>query len=173
MKEITLENKQRLFSFTMLVPLALMVLALSAYPIIYAIVLSFTDRGLFDTSMSFVWLDNFKTLLQNSEFWQSLKNTFAYTFWCTLITTLAGLGTAMLLAMKFKGNYYFRAVLTFPYLVPTIVAVSNGVSPLRRQFGCRWDLRTWRRCIGSAEALNQEPARLSTEVFHRSPSVAR
>jgi len=73
--------------------------------------------------MSFVWLDNFKTLLQSSEFWQSLKNTFAYTFWCTLITTLAGLGTAMLLAMKFKGNYYFRAVLTFPYLVPTIVAV--------------------------------------------------
>ena len=123
MKEVSLENKQRVFSYTMLIPLALMVLGISAYPFFYALVLSFTDRDLFSTSSNLVWLANFKSLLQNTEFWQSLKNTFVYTFWCTLITTIAGLGTAMLLVKRFRGNYYFRAVLTFPYLVPTIVAV--------------------------------------------------
>ena len=123
MKEITLENKQQAFSYMMLIPLVLMVVGISAYPFIYALVLSFTDRDLFSTSSNLVWLANFKTLIENPEFWQSLKNTFTYTFWCTLVTTIAGLGTAMLLVKKFKGNYYFRAVLTFPYLVPTIVAV--------------------------------------------------
>jgi len=36
---------------------------------------------------------------------------------------VAGLGTALLLVKKFKNNSMFRAIMTFPYLVPSIVAV--------------------------------------------------
>ena len=123
MNAMNLESKQRFFSYVMMAPLIVMVLVILVYPFVYALVLSFTDRDLFGTSMSFVRLSNFQDLLGDSDFWQNLKSTLAYTFWCTLVTTFGGLATAMLLVVKFRGNYYFRAVLTFPYLVPTIVAV--------------------------------------------------
>jgi multiple sugar transport system permease protein len=52
-----------------------------------------------------------------------LATTFVYAGSCTALQVITGLATSMLLVRKFKGNYFFRAVLTFPYLVPTIVAV--------------------------------------------------
>jgi multiple sugar transport system permease protein len=90
---------------------------------VYAVILSFTDRDLFSTSMNFVGLENFRTLWESEEFWESVINTFVYAGSCTAFQIVAGLATSLLLVNKFRGNYYFRAMLTFPYLVPTIVAV--------------------------------------------------
>jgi multiple sugar transport system permease protein len=123
MNDFDLEKKEVAFSYLLLVPLFLMVAVIAIFPVVYAVVLSFTDRSLFSTDMNFIGFENFRTLWEDSEFWESVLNTFVYAGSCTLFQVVAGLVTSLLLVNKFKGNYYFRAALTFPYLVPTIVAV--------------------------------------------------
>ena len=51
MNEIDLEKKELAFSYLLLVPLVIMVAVIAIYPVVYAIILSFTDRDLFSTSM--------------------------------------------------------------------------------------------------------------------------
>ena len=123
MAEITLERKQAYFSYAMLIPLFIMVVGIALFPIVYAIVLSFTNKGLFSETYKFIGLVNFRRLWESNEFWQSLINNLVYAGCSTAIQIPIGLGTAMLLVQKFRGNYFFRSILTFPYLVPSIVAV--------------------------------------------------
>lgn len=123
MKEIPIEKKEFLFSYLLLIPLFIMVAVIALYPVVYAVILSFTDRDLFSTAMNFIGLENFQTLWESEEFWESVLNTFVYAGSCTAFQVVAGLVTSLLLVNRFRGNYYFRAMLTFPYLVPTIVAV--------------------------------------------------
>lgn len=121
--DVALEKKERLFSYSLLVPLFLMVAGVQLFPIIYAFVLSFTDRQLFSTSSNFVGLKNYISIMESQEFWQTLMNNVIYAGSCVIFQVTAGLSTSLLLVRKFRGNYYFRAIVTFPYLVPTIVAV--------------------------------------------------
>lgn len=123
MMDISLERKERLYSYGLLVPLLVMVVGIAILPIGYAVFISFTDRELFSTSMNFVGLENYRHLFKNPEFWQSLINNIVYAVNCVVFQVTAGLFTSLLLVRKFKGNYVFRAIVTFPYLVPTIVAV--------------------------------------------------
>lgn len=120
---MALENKERFFSYSLLVPLLVMVAGIQLFPIIYAFVLSFTDRELFSTSWNFAGLVNYRYLLESQEFWQTLINNVVYAGSCVIFQITVGLSTSLLLVRKFRGNYYFRAIVTFPYLVPTIVAV--------------------------------------------------
>lgn len=121
--DVALEKKERLFSYSLLIPLFLMVAGIQLFPIIYAFVLSFTDRQLFSTSLDFVGLKNYISIIESQEFWQTLMNNVIYAGSCVIFQVTAGLSTSLLLVRKFRGNYYFRAIVTFPYLVPTIVAV--------------------------------------------------
>ena len=121
--DLSFERKEQLFSYILLIPLFIMIAGLAVFPIVYALVLSFTDRGLFSTSTNFIGLANYLKLGYSQEFWQSLLNNIIYAVSCVAFQITTGLATAMLLVRKFRGNYYFRAMLTFPYLVPTIVAV--------------------------------------------------
>ncbi len=121
--DVALERKERLFSYSLLIPLFLMVAGIQLFPIIYAFTLSFTDRGLFSTSLDFIGLANYRQLLGSQEFWDTLVNNIVYAGSCVTFQVSVGLSTSLLLVRKFRGNYYFRAVVTFPYLVPTIVAV--------------------------------------------------
>ena len=121
--DITFEKKDRLLGYSLLLPLFVMVAGIQLFPIIYAIALSFTDRELFSTSLNFVGLKNYRWLIESQEFWQTLVNNLVYAGSCVTFQVTVGLSTSLLLVRKFRGNYYFRAVVTFPYLVPTIVAV--------------------------------------------------
>ena len=121
--DVALDKKERLFSYSLLIPLFLMVAGIQLFPIIYAFVLSFTDRQLFSTSLNFVGLKNYISIMESQEFWQTLMNNVIYAGSCVIFQVTAGLATSLLLVRKFRGNYYFRAIVTFPYLVPTIVAV--------------------------------------------------
>jgi multiple sugar transport system permease protein len=123
--DVALERKERLLSYSLLLPLFMMVVGIQLFPIIYACVLSFTDQGLFNTSLfgNFVALTNYRRLIESQEFWDTLINNVVYAGSCVVFQVSAGLSTSLLLVRKFRGNYYFRAIATFPYLVPTIVAV--------------------------------------------------
>src|ERR1700675_2746300 len=71
-------EREGVFSWVMLAPGVLFLLAFVAYPFFYGIFLSLQDRRVASAG-TFVGLANFVTQAQDAVFWQVTRNTFVYT----------------------------------------------------------------------------------------------
>src|SRR5213594_1608559 len=86
-------EREDVFSWLMLAPGVLFLLAFVAYPFFYGIFLSLEDRRVAESGV-FVGLANFTTLLEDGVFWQVTRNTFLYTIVTTILKLSGGLAMA-------------------------------------------------------------------------------
>ena len=89
------------------------------YPMIRSLILSFQtfDAGVY----TFAGLSNYKTLLQDPIFWQSLKNTFIYLIIQVPLMIILSLGLAVLLDQKFlRGRSFFRMATFLPSITALV-----------------------------------------------------
>src|ERR1700730_11182504 len=115
-------EREGAFSWLMLAPGVLFLLAFVAYPFFYGIWLSLQDRPVARSGV-FVGLANFVTLAHDAVFWQVTRNTFVYTAVTTVLKLLGGLAMALVINQSFRGRSVVRAVLLLPFIVPTILSV--------------------------------------------------
>src|SRR5262252_751390 len=83
-------EREGTFSWLMLTPGILFLLAFVAYPFFYGIFLSLQDRPVARTGV-FVGLANFATLMHDAVFWQVTSNMFVYTSVTTVFKLAGGL----------------------------------------------------------------------------------
>lgn len=102
-------------------PSVLIVILLLIYPIFSSIYFSFTSKNLIRPFYDFVWLENFKFVLTNPDFYRAFMNSIKWT-----VLSLAGqlfIGFTAALALnripKFTGLY--RTLLIIPWAFPAIV----------------------------------------------------
>src|SRR5215470_2185916 len=114
-------EREGLFSWIMLAPGVLFLLAFVAYPFFYGIYLSLQDRPVAKPGL-FVGLANFVTLAHDSVFWQVTRNTFLYVAVTTVLKLLGGLGMALVMNQTFRARNIVRALLLLPFIVPTILS---------------------------------------------------
>src|SRR5712691_8835605 len=114
-------EREGAFSWIMLAPGVLFLLAFVAYPFFYGIYLSLQDRPVARAGV-FVGLANFATLLGEGVFWQVTRNTFLYTIVTTVLKLLGGLAMALVMNQTFRGRNLARAFLLLPFIVPTILS---------------------------------------------------
>jgi len=114
-------EREGLFSWLMLAPGVLFLLAFVAYPFFYGIFLSLQDRRV-ATQGIFVGLANFQTLAQDPVFWQVTRNTFIYVVATTVFKLAGGLGMALVMNQTFRGRNIVRASLLLPFIVPTALS---------------------------------------------------
>lgn len=88
-----------------------------AWPMLDSLYLAFTDYRLLN-SPTFTGLDNIRTLLDDEQFWKSLRVTLLYVVGTVPIGTTIAMGAAMLLAQKLKGVNFWRTI----YFMPSVVA---------------------------------------------------
>jgi multiple sugar transport system permease protein len=112
---------ERAFSWLMLAPGVLFLLAFVAYPFFYGIVLSLEERQVARAG-HFVGLANFATLLRDAVFWQVVRNTFLYTAATTALKLLGGLAMALVINQRFRGKNLARAFVLLPFIVPTVLS---------------------------------------------------
>lgn len=67
-------------------------------------------------------LENYRTILNRSQFSDAFTNTIGITIIGVSIEMILGLGIALMLARSFSGRGIFRTVVLIPMGVPTIVA---------------------------------------------------
>jgi hypothetical protein len=77
-------EREGLFSWLMLAPGVLFLLAFVAYPFFYGIYLSLQARRVSEVG-TFVGFANFTALFQDRVFWQVAQNTFVYTIVATVL----------------------------------------------------------------------------------------
>jgi multiple sugar transport system permease protein len=114
-------EREGAFSWIMLAPGVLFLLAFVAYPFFYGIYLSLQERQVAKAGL-FVGLGNFVTLFHDGVFWQVSRNTFLYTIVTTVLKLLGGLAMALVMNQAFRGRNLARAFLLLPFIVPTILS---------------------------------------------------
>jgi multiple sugar transport system permease protein len=114
-------EREGAFSWIMLAPGVLFLIAFVAYPFFYGIYLSLQERQVAKAGL-FVGLANFVTLFHDGVFWQVSRNTFLYTIVTTVLKLLGGLAMALVMNQAFRGRNLARAFLLLPFIVPTILS---------------------------------------------------
>ena len=71
---------------------------------------------------SFIGLDNYLQLLNDSAFWNAIEVTLYFTVLAIAFELVLGLGIALLLSNNLWGSWFFRSAVVFPLMVSDIVA---------------------------------------------------
>jgi multiple sugar transport system permease protein len=102
----------------MLAPAILYILALIAIPFGLALLYSVSDVTTGRQTLSFVGLENFRSILDSPTFRQALKNTFIFTFTSQVLVLILAQSMALALQQKFPGKPIVRCLLLLPWVSP-------------------------------------------------------
>jgi multiple sugar transport system permease protein len=104
-------------------PAVVVMLLVTAYPIVYAIVLSTQDLDLrFPDENGFAGLSNYQTVLSSSLWWQDVGNTVVITVVSVAIELSLGMAIALVMHRAIFGRGAVRTAVLIPYGIVTVVA---------------------------------------------------
>jgi multiple sugar transport system permease protein len=114
---------ERRLGLMLVAPAALVMLAVTAYPIIYAIWLSLQRSDLrFPDESEFVGLGNYITVLSSSLWWSDLGRTVLITVVSVAIELVLGMLLALVMHRALVGRGLVRTSSLIPYGIVTVVA---------------------------------------------------
>jgi multiple sugar transport system permease protein len=114
-------ERESVFSWLMLTPPVLFLVAFLGYPFFYGVYLSFFQREVARPA-TFVGLGNFVTLSNDPIFWQAVRNTLLFTAVATVLKAGGGLAMALVMNQSFRMKALTRAMLLLPFIVPTVLS---------------------------------------------------
>lgn len=109
--------------YVFIVPAIAYITVFAIVPMLRGLWLSFTDTKLINPSGGdFIGLENYTFLLGSNPFWNTILTTVVYTAVTVVCSLILGTGAALALNRAFKGRAIARALMTFPYAMPTVAA---------------------------------------------------
>ncbi|WP_137285779.1 carbohydrate ABC transporter permease [Halorussus salinisoli] len=118
------DRRQWLLGYGLVLPAIVLIGAVIIYPLFYNVYLSFTEVPLNpDLSPEWVGFSNYEQLLTSRQFWRATVNTVVFTVGSSVLSTVAGLGTALLFNHAFRGRRLARGLVLLPHVTP-IIAVA-------------------------------------------------
>jgi len=114
-------DRGSVFSWLMMAPPILFLMAFVGYPFFYGIALSLEDRMVAQPG-TFAGLNNFIRDANDPVFWKVVSNTFIYTGIATVLKMVGGLGLALAMNQQFRMKNLIRALLLLPFIVPTVLS---------------------------------------------------
>lgn len=125
------------FGLGMLTPTMIVLLVMTAYPLIFTFVYSFTDynylKGTEDAS--FVLFENYTSLIQNGYFQQAVWNTVIFTVLAVVLEMGFGLLIAVFVNSLKRGQKIMRTLLLLPYLLPAVTVALSWRMMLSANYG--------------------------------------
>lgn len=120
---MTKQNMTKIEPFLYLFPFIIGILIFTLYPVINVFLLSFKDDYNYLRNSFSGWnLENYKTVLTDPKFIQSIINTTLYVLFVVPISTALAIIIANFLNQKIKGNAIFQTAYFMP-MVTSITAV--------------------------------------------------
>lgn len=112
-----------LVPYMFVIPPALYLLVFMFWPLGRQIYLSFTKTRLANPNRSsFIGVDNYERLLNNADFYSTIKITLIYSVSAVVIGVAVGLIAALALNRPFPGRTLIRGILLFGWAVPNVAA---------------------------------------------------
>jgi multiple sugar transport system permease protein len=117
------DKAERKLGFYLVAPAVIVMLAVTVYPICYAIWLSLQRYNLrFPDDRKFVWLGNFGKILSSTIFWQDFANTMLITAISVALELVIGMAFALVMHRAIWGRSIVRTSILLPYGIITVVA---------------------------------------------------
>lgn len=104
-----------------------------AVPLFRGLYISFTDWDLLGKA-HWVAADNYRRLLADADFWNSVLVTFEYVLWNIPIQTVIALGIALVMR-RLKSSSLLRGAIIVPWLLPNVVAALLALAILDPAIG--------------------------------------
>jgi multiple sugar transport system permease protein len=117
------QRSQRRLAFLLITPAVLLMLAVTAYPIGYAVWLSLQKVSLATPGdTSFVGVANYQTVLTDRYWWTAFAVTLVITVVSVAIELVIGLALALVMHRTIFGKGVVRAAVLIPYGIVTVAA---------------------------------------------------
>ncbi len=126
------QGKRALF----VLPAVLFVISMVVFPMIYGLVISFSDWNLASlTGRKFNGLDNFRQMANDPFYWNALWNMLWYVL-AIIVEYAIAFGLALLLNSQIHARKFFRVVFLLPLMLsPVAVSWMVGKSMMEIRFG--------------------------------------
>ncbi|MGM9920047.1 MAG: carbohydrate ABC transporter permease [Bhargavaea sp.] len=113
--------KSTMKAWLYILPMMLIIFTFNLYPIVKSFAMSFyTDYNFYEDVVHAYGLGNFGVILQDSDFYLAIKNTFIFVLGVVPISIALSLGIALLLnQIKFLSGF-FRTVYFLPFVTSTV-----------------------------------------------------
>ena len=125
------------FGIGMLTPTLIVLLVMTAYPLIFTFVYSFTEYNYLKgtENASFVLFDNYVSLFKNGYFQQAVWNTIKFTILAVVLEMALGLLIAVFVNSLKRGQKIMRTLLLLPYLLPAVTVALSWRMMLSANYG--------------------------------------
>ena len=149
-------------AWALLLPLLVIIVTVTGYPLISTIRLSFTDASLTGRHVAQHWVgfENYAYVFTDPDFGDAFRRTLYFTFVSVGIEILLGVLVALLLNREFAGRTIVRAIMVLPWALPTIVNAMmwrliynpefGSLNALLSQLGLIDSYRSWLGTPGTA-----------------------
>src|SRR3954468_5566354 len=116
-------KQERRTAWLLCAPAVIVMLAVTGYPIVYAVILSLQKFDLrFPGEKSFVGLDNYGDVLTSSTWWADVGHTVLITVFSVSIELVLGMLIALVMHRAIFGRGPVRTAILIPYGIVTVVA---------------------------------------------------
>ena len=114
---------ERKLAWMLCAPAIFLMLLVTAYPIVYALILSLREVDLrFPDEGGFVWFDNYIAVLKSGLWWETVLNTSIITVISVAIELVLGMLLALVMHRAIFGRGAVRTATLIPYGIITVVA---------------------------------------------------
>jgi multiple sugar transport system permease protein len=119
-----------------LAPALIFLAVLIGYPLVTVLTDAFEHAHLVNPGVGgFAGLENFEKVVSDEHFFPAVSNTIVWTVGSVVGEFVVGLGAAILLNRKMRGQGLFRVATFIPWLVPIVVAGMTWEWMLNPDFG--------------------------------------
>ncbi|AZN42547.1 carbohydrate ABC transporter permease [Paenibacillus albus] len=109
-------SSQLWFIWLCLLPVIILVLTFTYYPVVKGITLAFQDYNLMNVkNVKFIGLDNFRTIFHDNQFITALKNSLKWVFYSLIAQFVLGFILALVLNKPFKGRGVYQGLVFYSW----------------------------------------------------------
>ena len=127
--------RDRRFPSLMILPTLVVLLLLTAYPLVFTLLYSFTDYHYLKGTSNVVGLSNYVSLFSNAYFRQAVMNTIKFTLLAVVLELLLGLFVAVFVNGMKRGQKLMRTLILIPYLLPAVTVALTWKIMLSSNYG--------------------------------------
>jgi multiple sugar transport system permease protein len=121
------ERADRRLGYSMVTPVVVLLLAITAFPLLYNLWNAFHFDNLSYGGLPHKWVgfSNFSSLFHASSGWVSaLERTLVFTVVTIVFDIVVALAMALMMNRTFRGRGFLRAAILVPWAVPTVVSAT-------------------------------------------------
>jgi multiple sugar transport system permease protein len=120
--EVLRQMRKEWTAYLFLSPGLILFCVFTLFAVVYSFYLSFHEWNILEPHKPFVGFDNYRRLLEDRRFQQSVINTIYYTAASVPLTMIVGLLIGLLLNRNLRGRGAFRAMYYIPTITPLVVS---------------------------------------------------